>query len=518
MPIPYWIRSIKKDNNKDGKIEEKEENKLDKFSSDSLVSKTRECISQFCVGIADRTIALQFHQFKTPRKETNELILENRKTYNLSEAEVEKYFEAVKKISEKDLINLDRDINVDLGGFSLEIAQDLGMDYLRKNYILVSTKQRECGTIRKYTSFASSLIRKLFDTHYKTMEQILLGEALIGRIYTPATKDMTIKIKDIEHSSLLSIMTNNPESIFNIEMTFDTPNNAISRLKSVREDERKLLNDVDKLKDRIFLKHLLDNIENITIKHGSLERIPDKEIILKDKVDYYKLNFSSLDVYCMRSKNGTPVFVYFDSDDIMKESYRREDSIVLNGKDINSVNILIDLEMVGYSPYLGLERAVNIIVRNRRENLRKFIEKDPGSSEEAKKLFSEELMREEKVPEKVKELLSTIESLVKNGRDKNFFYSLGRSKIYMAYPLIQNEILYEVLSRMENDEIKSSYINTSKFIEIVSKMGNGQLIEFMKKILDSLEFKEEYNPTVNFWLNENRNEVCKKLGIRFIMK
>lgn len=196
MHIPYWIKS------KDDKIEEKEENKLYKFSSDSLVSKTREYINQYCAGIADRTIALQFHQFKTPRKEINELVLENRKTYNLSEAEIEKYLEAVKKISEKDLINLgrdilDRDINVDLGGFSLEIAQDLGMNYLRDNYILVSTKQRECDTIRKYTSFTSPLIRKLFDTHYKTIEQILLGEALIGRIYTPATKDIK-KIKDIK--------------------------------------------------------------------------------------------------------------------------------------------------------------------------------------------------------------------------------------------------------------------------------------------------------------------------------
>lgn len=317
------------------------------------------------------------------------------------------------------------------------------------------------------------------------------------------------------------MMTNNPESIFNIEMIFDTPNNAISILKNIRENERKLLNDVDKFKDREFLKYLSDNIENITIKHGSLERIPDKEIILKDKVNYYKLNLYSLDVYCLRSKNGTPIFVYFDPDDIMKESCKREDSIILNGTDINSINILIDLEMVGYSPYLGLERAVNIIVRNRREKLRKFLEKDSKdseSSEETKKLFLEELMYEEKVPEKAKELLSATESLVKNGRDKDFFYNLGRSKIYMVYPLTQNEILYEVLFRIENDEIKSSYINTDKFIEIVSKMDNGQLTEFLQKILNSLEFKEEYNPTVNFWLNENRNEVCKKLGIKFITR
>lgn len=505
--IPYWLESIKIENKEEGNQES------------SLVTKTREYINSFCTEIADKTLALQFRQFKVPREDIKELTIENIKTYKLSDAEIEKYLDAIKKINEKDVDNINKikniskkikNINIDLGGFSLDIGKELGMDYLRGNYILISTEQRNCDIIRKYASFGYPLIKKLLDSHCQEIKQILLGEAIIGKILG--------KLLDIQ----------NPENMFDIEMEFDTPTNAITKLKKIREEERRLLNDPDRLKDRKYLKNLLDNIEEIVMIHGSLDRIQDIELTIKAKLDYYKINLDRLDIYCLNYREKT-IFIYFDSidnfnlidnfdsidyiDDI-KNIYRKDNLTILNGNDSNILNLLIDLKLVGYSPYLGLERAVNMIARTRSERLKRFLEKNPESAD--KKLFLEELMKEEKMPEKAKELLLAIQSLVRNGRDRKFFYTLGKNKIYTVYPLIQDQILYEILSRVENDDIKSVYMDTSKFIETVSGMNDEQLIEFLNKILDSLEFRDEYNPVINMWLKENKKDICERLGINFV--
>ncbi len=433
MQLPYWIRQ---ENHEKIKTKELDKPKLinrediKKFLPGSLVSKTRERIESCCAGIADRTLSLQSRQFES-QLEDNELNLKNIKTYKLSEAEVEKYSEAIKKISGQQIYT--RNINIDIGGFSLEVAKELGYDYLRGNYILVSTEQRKCDTLRKYISFEKPLIKKFFDD-YKNIVQILLGEALIGRY------------NNIDKSSFLNTIASSPESIFNIEMIFDTPIDAIAKLKKIKEDEKELINNVDRIKDRKFLKNLLCEIEDIISKHGPLDRISDKELILKYKVDYFKFNLQSIDLYCLRAKNGIPIFIFFDYDDILKENYRREDCIILNGQRTDSINVLIDLGIIGYSPYLGLERAANMIINKRKDNLNKFLENNPESSDEVRKLFLEELMRKEEIPENARELLLDIQYLVDNKKDKNVFYGL-KNKIYMVYPLIQNEILYEILNR-----------------------------------------------------------------------
>ncbi len=497
------------------------------------------------LSIADRTISSQYRQFRTSRKELKQLILDNKKTYLLSKAEIQKYEKCLDGTN-GNLLNSKDEIYVDIEGFSMAIAKKLGNNYLRNNFILVSTKQIECDSIRdshfsKYAKHRQQLIRKIFNIHRNTIEQILMGEALIG----------IVNQKD------LSLMIDNPESLFNIEIVFDTPNNAISKLKNIRKDERILLENEDKLKDRVFLKNLLQNIEGVSAEHGSLDRIPDKEINLKEKVYFNKLHLNGIDIYCLRFADEAPnIFVYFFTDSTLlfkqsvnhtkqfsatevvnqlqkqlsakadnmqlitpadhclklitndeKENYMKDDLIILNGKYIESLNVLMELGMVGYNPYLGLERAVNMILRNRKEK------KENINGVEQKNRF--DLGRDEKIPERAKELLVAIELLVENKRDKDFFINLGQIKIYMTYPLIQNEILYELLTRMENDEYKSCYMDTEKFIKTVSNMNDEQLREFIEKILDSLEFREENNTMVNIWLMENRKNVCDELGIKF---
>ena len=43
------------------------------------------------LSIADRTISLQYHRFRTPRKESKQLIFDNKKTYLLSKTDIQKY-------------------------------------------------------------------------------------------------------------------------------------------------------------------------------------------------------------------------------------------------------------------------------------------------------------------------------------------------------------------------------------------------------------------------------------------
>lgn len=454
------------------------------------------------LSIADRTISLQYHQFRTPRKELKQLILDNKKTYLLSEAEKRKYEKClnwdVNLIG--NMSNFKDEIHVDFEGFSMEIARKLGNNYLLDKYVLVSTKQIDCDYIRdnysgKYNKQQNAIIIKLFNIHRKTIEQILMGEALIG----------TVSKKD------LSLMIDNPESLFNIEVTFDTPNNAILKLKNIRKKEKILLENEEKLKDREFLKNLLESIDDISEAHGSLNRIPDDEINLREKVDFNRLRLDDMDVYCLRSTDGTNIFVYFLAENKLlfndDEIYMNNDLVILNGKDIGSLNVLVELGMVGYNPYIGLERYANMILRSRKE-------KGDITSVDWKNMFHFD--KDDNVPERARELLVAVELLVKNKRDKDFFVSLGHIKIYMTYPLIQNEILYELLTRMENDEYKSCYMDTEKFVQEVSNMDDKQLGEFVEKILCSLEFGEENNNMVNMWLMENRKNVCNDLGIKFV--
>ena len=428
------------------------------------------------LSVADRTISLQYRQFRTPRKDSKQLILENKKTCPLSEAEIRKY-EKCLNMNE----GLNKKICVDIEGFSIGKAGELGNDYLRNNCVFVSTKQAECGSIRN--SHLSGYIRKMYNVHRSIVEQILIGEVLIG---TTCQKD-------------LHLMVDNPESLFNVEILFDTPNNAISKLKNIRKEERILLENDGKLKDRTFLKNLLQNIEEISADHGSLDRIPDKEIRLKERVDFNKLNLEGIDIYCIKTEDGTNIFVYFCNDE--KEYYIENNIVIFNGKDVDSLKVLIELGVVSYSPYIGLERSANMILRHR---------------EEQRKEKRENSDSEENIPERARELLAAIELLAKNKRSKDFFISLGQIGTYMAYPLIQNEILYELLTRMENDEYKSCYMDTEKFMKTVSNMSEEQLREFVEKILYSLEFREENNIVVNTWLMENRKNICNDLGIEFV--
>lgn len=476
------------------------------------------------LSIADRTISLQYRQFRTPRKELKQLIYDNKKTYLLSENEIQKYEKYLKRnlngnsdeYSDTNILNF-KEIHVDIEGFSIEIAKKLGNNYLKNSCVLVSTKQIECDSIRD--SYFSKHVRKIFNTNRNTIEPILTGEAIIGMVNQ----------KD------LNILIDNPESLFNIEIIFDTPNNAISKLKNIRKDENILLENDEKLKDRSFLENLLQNIEDISTEHGSLDRIPDKDINLKEKVDFNKLHIdgvndkmSSIDIYCLKSTNGTNIFVYFVNHGTLssndnpilfngdEENYMKDDLIILNGKDIESLNVLMELGMVGNNPYIGLERAANMILRNRTKNSRKNINRPEQY------IFG--LDKDENIPEKAKELLTAIKLLVENKKDKdlvrrirnNPFINLGQIKIYMTYPLVQNEILYELLTRMENDEYKSCYMDTERFLQTVSSMDDEQLREFMEKILDSLEFIEENNTVANTWLMENRKNVCKNLDIKFV--
>lgn len=418
-------------------------------------------------SIADRTISLQYRKFRTPRKELRQLIIDNKKTYLLSEAEKQKY----QKCLNYNDINHDDEIYIDIDGFSIEIAKKLGINYMRNNYILVSPKQAECDSIR--SNHINRYIKKVFDVHRNTIEQILMGEVLIG----------------IDNNKDINLMIDNPDSLFSIEIIFDTPNNALSKLKNIRKEEEKILEDNQKLKDRRLLKNLLINIEDISTEHGSLDRIPNKDIYLKEKLDFNKLYLDDMEVYCIRSPDGTNVFVYFDNDndnDSDKETYMNDDIVILNGRDIESLKVLIELGIVSYNPYIGLERAVNMIVRNKKEN----------------------------IPEKAKELLSAVELLIKNDRDKDFFNNLGQIKIYLAYPLIQNEILYDLLTKMEDNYYKSIYMDTEKFIQKCSDMDNKQFKDFMENILESLEFIEENNTIANIWLMENRKNVLDELGIK----
>jgi hypothetical protein len=435
------------------------------------------------LSVADRTISLQYRQFRTPRKESKQLIVGNKKTCPLSEAEIRKYEKCLNSSE-----GCNEKVCVDIEGFSIEKAGKLGNDYLKNNCVFVSTQQVECDSIRD--SHLSSHIRKMFSANKSTIEQILMGEALIG----------TIRQKD------LHLMVDNPESLFHIEVSFDTPNNAISKLKNIRKEEKILLEKNGKLKDRAFLKNLLQNIEDISADHGSLDRIPDKEISLNEKVDFNKLNLDGIDVYCLRTEDGTNIFVYFCSDE--KEYYIDKNIIIFNGKDVDSLNVLIELGVVGYNPYIGLERAANMIIRNRKE------QRENTDREEKTNMLN--LDEEENIPERARELLAAIELLVKNKRSKDSFINLGHIGIYMAYPSIQNEILYEMLTRMENDEYKSCYRDTEKFMKTVSNMNEEQLVEFVEKILHSLEFSEENNTVVNTWLMENRKNVCNDLGIEFV--
>lgn len=400
------------------------------------------------LSIADRTISLQYRQFRSDIT-AKCCILDNKKTCLLSHAEIQKYEKCLNgSLNErKEQLKLSDEIYVDIEGFSVEIAKKLGDNYLENKYVLVSTKQIECDSIRdssyertakavlnNYNKRQNAVLRKIFNIHRNTIEQILTGEALIG----------IVNQKD------LSLIIDNPDSLFNIEIIFDTPNNAISKLKNIRKDERKLLEDSEKLKDRSFLRNLLQNIEDISTEHGSLDRIPDKEINLKEKVDFNKLHLNGIDIYCLKHEDGTNIFVYFDSTlqyrqlkphNDKEENYMNNDLIILNGKDIESLNVLIELGMIGYNPYIGLERAANIILRNRKEK------RENINGSEQKNIFDLDI--DDNIPEKVKELLTTVELLVENKRNKDFFNNLGKIKIYMTYPLIQNEILYELLTRME---------------------------------------------------------------------
>jgi hypothetical protein len=461
-------------------------------STIDLISEIMEYIS-----LPDRTISLQFQKFRKPRNDLNELIVkDDMGTYRLNDHEKIKYKQAIHSLMDTheshldDNINIDLPeiINIDIEGFSLEVANILGNDYLNGIFILVSINQLNCCSIRNNNY---DILKRLFEGHKKIIEQLLSGESLIGKIYIR---------KKIENGNYLSLVNLDPEEIFNTEINFDTPNNAISRTKKIKDDEIKLYKDYDLIKDRRFLKDIFENIEIITRIHGSIDRIPTEKIYIKEKTDFYKIIFGNLELFCLNIKN--PVFIYFD-DNNNGQNICVKDCIIINGNDDGCVNKLVSLKIIGYNPYLGLERIANMISRIRKEKLRKqiiYMEEDDIKN----------------LPIDVKKLLSAIRYLITHDMDINYFNNLEHQiKIYMIYPLIQNEVLYELITRLEKNDKKSNYIKIDNFFDIVKDLNTKDFKFLMIKILENLEFEQENNFIINSWLKENKMEECKEIGIKF---
>lgn len=453
-------------------------------------------------SLADITIYFQYSQFRTPRKNLRQLTLNNCKTILLSESEKKRYMEAINYLNEDwrmndnnidenkiHTIGVCKEIHIDIEGFSLEVAEILGYDYL-DDYILLSTKQTECGSIRLGRNIDDNFpIRFAINNFRNVINNILIGEILIGNVKKR-------RLNDILYNS---------DSLFNIDITFDTPNEALFKLRRIRKEERELLEDYRRMKDREFLKNILSDIEGVSKDHGSIDRIPDKNIHMTHNVDFHKLCIEKIDIYCI-SKDGERIFIYFSKNEKDKEICQNNNITLLNGKDEKSLNVLLELGVVGYNPFLGMQRAISNIVRK---------EKDKKEKMEKDKIDKKGDIPSGDFPDEAKELLTSSKFLMENNRSKDCFNCLGRYRIYMVYPLIQNEILYELLSRMENNEYKSYYRDVKKFISKVSDMNDCELGKFLEGVLESLEFNEENNILVNNWLMKNRKSVCDNLGIVF---
>jgi hypothetical protein len=93
--------------------------------------------------------------------------------------------------------------------------------------------------------------------------------------------------------------------------------------------------------------------------------------------------------------------------------------------------------------------------------------------------------------------------------------SMPEALEFMLCPRTEDPILYELLPRLSWNGIIRGYHQTDIFTKVFGSASDKEKADMVHKISKNMIFSNYQNYTVNNWLYENHQELCRKEGIRF---
>ncbi|MBI5148554.1 hypothetical protein HZA33_02650 [Candidatus Pacearchaeota archaeon] len=150
-------------------------------------------------------------------------------------------------------------IKIDATGYSEEVANEVGQDYLGKSVILVSEKQRGASYNQRY-SFIPILMQKFYESYAQRIEQFLEKEPLIGTPQIVVVQKGKKKLLDLNENGKTTIT-----------LEFDTParsvkkiRNAIKRVESIDKNPLLILR-------QGYMGRLLQQVAKLNEQYDSIK-------------------------------------------------------------------------------------------------------------------------------------------------------------------------------------------------------------------------------------------------------
>ncbi len=401
------------------------------------------------------------------RTDPNELGLKNVQLYPIEGELAKQYLAFLETIGYKADVQA---IGIDKTGFSPQVAEVLGPNYMGNWIVIASAEQFGIHAIRQSPTISWRSLDETISNHIAEIAKITSQYILTGEIKT--------RNAEISLSALMA--SGSQPAFFEVSAEFDTPSSLLNNCRELMTVYKKIEQDPDMLLDGFLLSELKRKV--IARSDFELQMIADHgaEILLRAKEDFVKAIDGGIDIYAIR-KNGHSVFVYFDPSGRTSKDSCGKDCSIINGS--NREKVLDMLVSRGFAFYSA-----------------KIADWMHAQSEKA--------FRIQKAGDIIENGLTS--------RERDFSSITHEERAQLLVPLREDPVLYELIARVKYDAEVFEYMLGDPFKARIDASHPEERVGLIRHVMDSIKTVNDYNLSVNSWLKKKHSEACNAAGARFV--
>ncbi len=397
------------------------------------------------------------------------------------------------------------EFHLDKGGFSPEIVQVLGPRYL-DNYVIIATpEQKNCQIYRANFSFLDSFLNQIFsepDT-LKVIEDITLREALYGTIDLGFLKEQFDKYLTFARH----------QKGFRVELSLDSVTKSVERISALRKRLSELNENSNLLLDDVYVGEVSKEASALMAVHPGLAKLRVTE---KDPRTYvftttnFKTTTEDSEVYCFKDKGI--VMIYFTEDGQSRPGVIGENYAILNG---NRREELLDyLFSEGYIT-TDIDRVRGRLVELTTVHYVGIQQTDFTSLIDYVHAVAQK--GQERMPELFYRLQDVLEHFDSSRLPEEYYKSLPLElKLEVISPAKYGHLVHEIIARVNaSDQLMEYRYNPDRLKKRIAEAADEGRAAIIQRVLDCIEFTDQYNADFNSWLKNSYPTICEKLGIVF---
>lgn len=209
-----------------------------------------------------------------------------------------------------------KELSVDRRGFSPEIAELYGKDYMKGHVAIITFDQNNAGfAYKNYSRFLDDLLDKVFENEgvIRSFEQ---KEALFGKLgISPEYASPFLNFekgkdyKEFEEKTPIEKILD--EGRYNITLSLDTTKKMMTQMRTVAKEVDRLDEEPSLLRDEEYLQNVTKTVNKIRSRGYSNLRSMQMDFSIE--VDNFSIKTDDYEVYAIKN-NSSCYLVYFGED------------------------------------------------------------------------------------------------------------------------------------------------------------------------------------------------------------